>query len=394
MIALMDCNNFFVSCELTCRPQLCGRPVVVGGRGDSGGIAAAMSNEAKALGVKRGTPIYQLKQLVDHHGLVVLPGNYPLYSRISAKVMSIVEQMGLQAEIYSIDEAFLHLPKLSSAAMVDLGAYLRKQVLELTGIPVSVGISHTKTLAKAAARFAKRYAGYHGVCAMDTTQKIERGLALTAIDDVWGIGSRLSESLKSKGITTAGQFAATPLQKIAEQYALPVQATWHELNGEKCISASSHTHRHLTSRCTRTFDHDITDRATLLTKMARFCDELGRDLRRHARLALEMEIFMTTNPYRTLAPQRTGTARILLSDATADTLTLTGAMRQGFDKAYLDGYGYKRAGVCITRTVGTNAHTESLFADHQMLRRRERLMDAVDNLTSVGLDIFSATAAI
>lgn len=243
MIALMDCNNFFVSCELTRHEELRGRPVVV--CGPNGGCAVAMSNEAKAIGITRGVPMFKVRHLVDRYNIVMLPATHGLYNEISTKVMHLAGSIVEDIEVYSIDEAFLHIPFEAEEA-VNFCQYVRQEILNRTGIPVSIGISTTKTLAKVAARFAKKYKGYNGVCLMDSPQKIQRALELTDISDIWGLGRRLNRRLKASGITTAAQFAALTEQYIERTFSINVVRTHRELHGIECFDRTSHRSTHQT----------------------------------------------------------------------------------------------------------------------------------------------------
>lgn len=392
MPALIDCNNFFVECELTQRPQLRGRAVVVGGNGKEGGCVTAMSNQAKAIGITRGTPVYQLKNMVKSGEVVVLPSNFSLYKRISQKVMETIESLSLPTEIYSIDEAFVHFPDFNNGNRMELCRHLRRQILENAGVPVSIGISTTKTLAKIATRFAKKYRGYNGVCSMESEEKIDKGLTLTAIDDVWGIGNRTGQKMREMGIDTAMKFKEMSREDVEKAFAKPTQGIWHELNGRTCSEPLKRTDNHLTCRYTRTFESNISEAQQLLSILATFCDKLARRLRFYGRLACELEVFISTNPYNTYSPQRTGVGREVMMDPTADTLTLMSAVGKAFMQAWMDGFGYKRAGICVNKTVSVSGHTESLFANHKELRRRERLMNAMDRLSDEGLRLCPALA--
>lgn len=392
MLALVDCNNFFVECELTQRPQLRGRAVVVGGNGKQNGCVTAMSNEAKQLGIERGTPVFRLSEMEKLGKVVILPANPALYKRISACVMDTIRRFDLPTEIYSIDEAYIHLPDLSSENMTEMCRYMRNEIKRRAKVPVAIGISTTKTLAKIATRFAKKYKGYDGVCCMETTDKINKGLALCGIGDVWGIGPGIETKLRDMGINTALTFAQLPLEEVMNRFSLPLQCTWHELNGTACMESDMNRSKHLTCRCTRTFERNITDSNTLMRLLAEYCGKVARQLRQYRRLACELEIFIETNRYSTYATQYTGIEHEPIIDPTADTLTLTAAVKRAFERAYIAGYSYKRAGVCATRTVGLDAHTESLFADHADLRRRERLMRTVDSLALEGMHLHTGTA--
>ena len=207
MIGLIDCNNFFVSCERIFRPELAGRPVVVMSNND--GCAVAMSNEAKALGIKRGVPIYQIRQLVRKHGVATISGNHRMYGNISSRVMATIGTIVPEIEIYSIDEAFLDMSLWEGEMLETKGRNIVARVRREVGVPTSLGIAPTKTLAKIAARFAKKYPGYKGVCIIDSDEKRRKALSMTSIEDVWGIGRRLGKRLRQYNITTAPGASST-----------------------------------------------------------------------------------------------------------------------------------------------------------------------------------------
>lgn len=381
LIALMDCNNFFVSCELTRRPELRGLPVVVGGRGDNGGCVVAMSNEAKAIGVTRGIPIFKIRDRIERNEIVSLPTDHNFYSSISIRVMNVLRSLDIPIEIYSVDEAFIHIP-FSGDNATDFCRYIRETVLQQTGIPVSIGIATTKTLAKIAARFAKKFKGYNGVCLMDSPDKTAKALALTKVSDVWGIGRRLVSRLTQSGILTAADFAALPLDRVERIYNIQIVHTWKELNGEQCFDMESHQRKHLTISHTRTFERDIFDRSEIESRVAEYAVNIGSQLRKHHRLAAEIEVFVATNPYHKEAPQRHGSGRIALPDPSDDTILLAKVASQAFAIAYKEGYGYKRAGVIVRRAIDADHVQQSLFSDKAADERRRRLMNTLDSLNS------------
>lgn len=390
MIALIDCNNFFVSCELTRRPELRGRPVVVGGRGDSGGCVVAMSNEAKAIGITRGVPVFKIKDIIARHNVAVLPADHHLYSLLSDSVMSTIKSLGMKVEVYSVDEAFLHLDFTGSEA-IDYCRYVRSLIIDRTGIPSGIGIAPTKTLAKVAARFAKRYAGYDGVCLMDTPDKIVRGLQLTAASDVWGIGRRLNAKLSVIGIKTALDFYRLDEAAVKRRFTAPVHATWLELHGTPALDEESHQRRHLSCACTRTFDHDTYSRDEVAARVARYAVSVAGSLRRHSRLATEIEVMLQTNRHKQHLPQRTATMRQKLSEPTADSMKLAAEASQAFSKIWADGYTWKRAGVTAIHTIDSNTHPDNLFTDVEAKQRRLRLMQTIDNLNDSGLNVAIAS---
>lgn len=381
---MMDCNNFFVSCELTLKPELRGRPVVV--CGPNGGCAVAMSNEAKAVGITRGVPMFKVRQLVERYGIVMLPATHGLYSEISGKIMHLVGSIVDDIEVYSIDEAFLHISFNGNDA-VDFCKYLRQEVLDLTGIPVSIGISTTKTLAKIAARFAKKHKGYGGVCLMDTPEKIRRGLELTDAKDVWGLGRRLNRKLRVSGIATAANFADVPEDYIARDFSVNVVRTHRELHGVECFDRASHKSVHQTVSHTRTFARDLYDKGDVSARVAEFAASVASHLRRYNRMATSIEVFITTNPYHEQQPQYTGVHMMTLSEPTNDTMEMAKAASIALEKAWKPGYGYKRAGVTAVKTESCNHRQLSLFADREKEERRSRLMSTIDRINKSGANV-------
>ena len=229
MIGLIDCNNFFVSCERVFNPSLHNRPVIVLSNND--GCAVAISNEAKALGIKRGQPYFQIRKLIEQHNIAVLSGNLRLYGDMSSRVMATLASLVPDIEIYSIDEAFADLSGFNQEKLSEIGANIVETIRHNTGIPVSLGIASTKTLAKVAARFAKKHKGYHGVCVIDSEDKRLKALDLTAINDVWGIGRKLSKKFVDANIVSALQFASMSKNEVAKFVNVSGLATWQELNG-------------------------------------------------------------------------------------------------------------------------------------------------------------------
>ncbi len=384
LIALMDCNNFFVSCELTRKPELRDKPVVV--CGPNGGCAVAMSNEAKAVGVTRGVPMFKVRDIVKRHSVVLLPATHSLYGEISRKVMSTAGSIVDDMEVYSIDEAFLHIPFEGDEA-VDFCRYIRAEIDSSTGIPVSIGISTTKTLAKVAARFAKKYAGYNGVCLMDTPEKIARGLQLTDIKDVWGLGRRLCRKMKVSGIDTAARFSELSEEYIARTYSVSVVRTFRELHGEQCFDRSSHSSAHHTVSHTRTFGYDIYDFGDLSARVAEYAASVAAHLRKYKRKATAIEVFLATNPYHEHAPQRSAAYTVELSEPTSDTIAIATAASKALNAVWKPGFGYKRAGVTAIKTVAGDVSQMSLFVDYNASERRNKLMNTIDSLRKAGINV-------
>lgn len=378
MYGLIDCNNFFVSCERVFRPDLAQKPVVVMSNND--GCAVAMSNEAKALGITRGVPVYQVKQIIQRYNITTLSGNHRLYGDMSSRVMATIASIVPEIEIYSIDECFINFSAYPKEQIEMLGRNIVKCVRRNVGIPTSLGIAPTKTLAKVAARFAKKFPGYRGVCFMDCDEKRRKALSLTEITDIWGIGRKLGKTMRGMGVDTALQFADMPIEKVRRMLNIVSERTWRELNGEPCIDVEPDESEQKQMCCTRSFTTSMTDIEQLREAVAYFCDNLGRKLRERGLCAETIGIFIQTNPHRTDQPQYYGNTYHRLEEATNDTLILTSEVCKMLHAIYRKGYGYKRAGVMITEMVKRGAVQQSLFTDSKSRQRNARLMNVIDHL--------------
>ncbi|MDE7387243.1 MAG: Y-family DNA polymerase [Muribaculaceae bacterium] len=379
MFALVDCNNFFVSCERVFRPSLIGRPVIVLSNND--GCAVALSNEAKALGFRRGDPYFKIKTEAERHGVVAFSGNHRLYGDMSARVMTVLRQEAIDLEVYSIDEAFMHLdPAIEDFA--DYGRRIARRVRRDTGIPVSLGIADTKTLAKVGARFAKKYPGYQSSCVIDTDEKRVKALSLTDIGDVWGIGRRNKRRLIEQGIVTALQFARLERESVRQTFTITGERTWRELNGEACIPSDWTAPDKRTITSSRSFAHDIYEIEELRQAMCAFATILGRKLREQNSYALEMTAYIATNRFNERAPQYTNSASITLPEPVSDTPAIAHAAIALLNRIWRRGYGIKKAGITITRLTTAEGRQPSLFADVNDLAKRDRLMAALDSINS------------
>lgn len=381
MIGLVDCNNFFVSCERVFRPDLHERPVVVLSNND--GCLVALSNEAKALGLKRGTPLFKVRDIVEKNDVAVISGNHRLYGDMSARVMTTLRTLCTDIEIYSIDEAFIHIDTIRHD-FDDFGRYLVSKIKRDTGIPVSVGFAPTKTLAKMAARFAKKYPGYNGACVIDSTAKARRAMELTPISDVWGIGRRHTARLADFGITTAIQFADLSLDQVKGLFNIVGERTWRELNGLPCIGREENSRR-LTITSSRTFSRDISSWDRIRSATATFASNVARKLRRQDSFALQLSVFIITNRFHDREPQYFNTATINLNHPTNDSAVISAAAISAMRSIFRNGYGFKKAGVTITRLTPRVGLQPTLFTDVDNLAARSRLMHIIDSI-NLGLD--------
>ena len=261
MIGLCDCNNFFASCERVFRPDLEGKPVVVLSNND--GCIIARSNEAKALGIKMATPLFQAKDVIEQNNVAVFSSNYQLYGDMSNRVISILKETVPAIEVYSIDEAFLNLEGLPLEELQQKGRNLSARIKKDTGIPVSIGIAPTKTLAKIASKLCKQYPKLRGCCLMYRPQDIEKVLRRFPVGDVWGIGRKYRRKLQLMGVSTAWDFCSLPRAEVSRMMSVTGVKTWLELHGEPCIGFDEVPQDRQTICVSRSFAHDITDLSRL-----------------------------------------------------------------------------------------------------------------------------------
>lgn len=379
MTGLVDCNNFFVSCERVYRPDLLERPVVVLSNND--GCVVALSNEAKALGFKRGDPYFKIRSKAEACGVAVLSGSHRMYGDMSRRVMLTLRSFVNEIEVYSIDEAFI-FPDEEVADLREFGLHVVRTVRRNTGIPVSLGFAATKTLAKIAARFAKNYSGYRGVCLIDTPEKARKAMALTPIENVWGVGRRNAPKLRRQGITTALQLADMTEQQVRDLFDIVGYRMWRELNGVACISQEAVSPLRRTVTSSSSFKADVFDLNALRQIVATHTSTVSRRLRSHGLAAGAVQVFVATNRFHTDSEQYCNAFELRLDDPTADTALLVKAAQFALAKVYRPGLGYKRAGVTATRCMNADAVTHSLFADLDDAERRRRLMAAMDRINS------------
>lgn len=367
----MDCNNFYVSCERVFNPSLNGKPVVVLSNND--GCLIARSNEAKALGIPMGTPAYQIRELVEKHGVAVFSSNYTLYGDMSSRVMSILSSLAPEIEVYSIDEAFVNLDSITDYQ--SLGTDIVNKVYKGTGIPVSLGIAPTRTLAKMANKFAKKYPAYNRVCCIDTEEKREKALRLFAIGDVWGIGRRQAAKLEKEGVKTAYDFTQLPVSWVRKYMTVVGERTWEELRGIPCITENILPRKQI---CTsRSFGQMVDNIEQTDEAISTFASACAKKLREQKEYAVSLLVFILTNRFRQDLPQYWESVSITLPVPTDDTLEIVHYALSGLRKIFRTGYQYKKAGVIITEITYNIQH--NLF-DTVDRGKRERLMSAIDNI--------------
>lgn len=373
MIGVVDCNNFFVSCERVFAPKLIGRPAVVLSSND--GCVVARSNEAKAMGIAMGIPFFKVKGLVESGQLCALSSNYTLYGDMSRRVMSVIRRHVPEMEQYSIDECFIVLPEIEDYQA--FGCRLSQIVEQWTGIPVSVGLAPTKTLAKLASRFAKKHKGYRGCCLIDTQEKRRKALELTNLRDVWGIGRKSAAKLEQMGLHTAWQFARSEQKQIRKLMGIAGEETWRELNGESVLGLTIPTPRK-SIQSTRSFNRPLLTTRELHTALADFCAQVAEKLRKENACARTVGIFFATDRFNPNVPFIQRTAIHSFDVATADPREFSAATRRLLEGIYTDGIPTKRAGVWVDG-IEHAAIQRGLF-DRVDRERQKRLLQTIDSV--------------
>lgn len=377
MIALVDCNNFYASCERVFSPVLQDRPVIILSNND--GCVVARSNEAKKLGIPMGEAFFKVEKLVVEQNVAVFSSNYSLYADMSDRVVKTLSAFVQDMEIYSIDESFLDLNGYNYLDIINHGQTITKTVKKNTGIPVSMGVAETKTLAKVANKFAKKHPKFNNVCVIDTEDKRVQALKKFDINDVWGIGRQYGNLLSYHSIRTAYDFTLKPESWVRRNLKVFGVRTWKELQGEKCFGLE--TPRDKKSICTsRSFGEMVSDIGTLSEAIANFAAACGRKLREQNSCAHMITVFILTNRFKEGMPQHFESKTIPLSTATGNGGELIAAARKALELIYRPGYSYKKAGCVVSGIVPDTEIQLSLWdeADRLRLNRLYTIVDRVN----------------
>ena len=379
MYGLIDCNNFYASCERVFNPALNNKPVLVLSNND--GCVIARSAEVKALGIPMGEPAYKIKDLINKHDIHVFSSNYTLYGDMSNRVMTTIASFVSDIEIYSIDEAFIDFVGFDLYDLKNLGSKIVRTTSKNTGIPVSLGIAPTKTLAKAANRFAKKYRDYNGVCIIDSDEKREKALKLLNIEDVWGIGRQYAKKLKYHSINTAWDFTQKSKRWIRREMGVVGERTWLELLGTACIELDRQTSKK--TICTsRSFGERLTELTDISEAVANYAATCGRKLRNQKTLASGIMVFIHTNLNDTTHPPYYNQTIIQLPVPTSDSSELIFYAQTALKSIFKPGYRYKKAGVVITEIVPEFPQQTNMF-DLRQRTKYKNAMIAMDNLNNL-----------
>jgi DNA polymerase V len=376
VFALVDCNNFYASCERVFNPMLEGKPIVVLSNND--GCVVARSNEAKALGIGMGVPEFQIRPLLHAHRVQVFSSNYTLYGDMSQRVMETLEQFSPDVEVYSIDEAFLSLSDFTLRNLTEYGQAIRATVKRWTGLPVSVGIAETKTLAKIANRVAKWTPDTGGVFDLLACPNREALLGRVAVEDVWGIGPNHARLLKQHGITTARQLSEADDQWIRKRMGVVGLRLVMELRGVSCLDLEQCPAPKQSLTCSRAFGKLINTLAEMEEAVSVYTSRVAEKLRRGRLAATMLTVYLTTNEFKE-GPQYSNALTLKLPVVTDSTSELIRCALQGIRAIYRDGYLYKKAGVMLTGLVPVSQAQADLF-DSKDRRKSKRLMSALDSI--------------
>ena len=375
MVGICDANNFYVSCERVFNPALNGRPAVVLSNNDR--CIIARSNEAKAIGLKMGQPIYQVRDTLRTYNVALCSPNFPLYQDMSDRMQAILKRFA-PTIVYSIDEAFLDFRGFDPGKLDALGHTISRTVRHSTGLPVSIGIAPTKTLAKIASKLCKKYPKLNGCCLMHKAEDIERVLKKFPVGDVWGIGPRYEKMLAANEIRTAYDFTQMPPQWVRKKMSVVGLRTWKELRGEPCIEIDEIAPDKQQICTSRSFPSEVSDFDTLYTAVASFTATCAEKLRKQKSVCGELYVFIYTDWHKEQS-QSFERRIVKLVTPTDSTLELTAMAAAALRQIYRSGFGYKKAGVILGDISPRTGVQVSLF-DPIDRGKHSRLMSVMDDL--------------
>lgn len=375
MIGLVDCNNFFVSCERVFNPALNGRPVVVLSNND--GCVVARSNEAKRLGIPMGIPAFKIRELIEMNQVAVFSGNHVLYGDMSRRVMELLDDFSPEVEVYSVDEAFLSFDGFEPGFLPRHASALVETVVRGVGIPVSVGVASTKTLAKLASEVAKREPARKGVCILTSPVEIKELLHRTPVEEIWGIGRRYQLFLRERGIRTAEDFIRLPHLWIKKNMTVEGLRIWMELQEIPCFQVDSHPSSKKSICVSRSFGEMVTSYTGLSEAVSTFAARCAYKLRKRHSCASFLSVFVRSNRYRPELPQYNYSVCTELPVASNSTPELVHYAGLALKRIFLKGIAYKKAGVIVGSIVPEEQVQFQLFDERNRSKDR-RLMYAID----------------
>ncbi|SEL41472.1 DNA polymerase V [Kosakonia sacchari] len=379
MFALCDVNSFYASCETVFRPDLKGRPVVVLSNND--GCVIARSAEAKPF-VVMAEPYFRQKEAFRRHGIVAFSSNYELYADMSNRVMTTLEEMSPCVEIYSIDEAFCDLTGVRNYRdLTDFGREIRATVLKRTHLAVGVGIAQTKTLAKLANHAAKKWQRQTGgVLDLSNQARQRKLMAMLPVEEVWGIGRRISKKLDAMGIKTALDLADTDIRFIRKHFSVVLERTVRELRGEPCLGFEEFAPAKQEIVCSRSFGGRITDYEDMRQAICSYASRAAEKLRGEHQFCRFISAFVKTSPFASNGPYYGNSASVKLLTPTQDSRDIIGAATRCLDRIWKDGHRYQKAGVMLGDFFSQGVAQLNLFDDNAPRANSEKLMEVLDQL--------------
>ena len=376
-IALIDCNNFYASCERIFNPKLIGKPIVVLSNND--GCIIARSKEAKKLGIKMGEPYFKAKNIIEKNDVKVFSSNYSLYGDISQRVMETLSSFSSEVEIYSIDEAFLGLNGFENYELNTYCKHIRQTIKKWVGIPVSIGVGPTKTLSKIANHLAKKQPDYKGVCILKNKIEIKKALELTSIEEVWGIGRRLSLFLKKYNIHNAYQFSQMDRGWIRKNMGVVGEKTYLELNSLSCLDFDLVPSDKQSCCVSRSFSQPIEKLFDLEESISTYGSRVSEKIREEGLVAESMSVFVLTNHFNRREKQYSNSIKLHLPFPTNNSIKIVKRALEGIRKIYRPGFRYKKAGIILYGLSRHNVTRGLLDYDRDT---SDRIMNTIDNINS------------
>lgn len=383
MFALVDVNSFYTSCETVFRPDLQGKPVVVVSNND--GCIISRSAEAKSLGLKMGEPFFKIKNNTYSSKVHVFSSNYALYADLSERVMQTLTEMSPSIEIYSIDEAFVNLSGVINCTHLNsFGHEMRNKVFKNTGLTVGVGIAQTKTLAKLANHAAKKWCGTGGVVDLSNIERQHRLLALISVEDVWGVGRKISKKLNSMGINTALDLAESSLWVIRKNFNVVLERTVRELRGEQCLELEEFAPAKQQIICSRSFGSRITQYSDMHQAICAYAERASEKLRSEHQFCRFVSVFLRTSPHADNEVYYANQAFMKLQTPSNDTRDIINSATNSLKRIWVDGHRYMKAGVMLADFFSNGVAQLNLFDDSSPQKNSAALMEAIDQLNNSG----------
>ena len=375
-IALIDVNNFYVSCERVFNPKLENKPVVVLSNND--GCAISRSNEAKALGIKMGIPFFKIRDIVNAGKLTAVSSNYTLYLDMSYRVMSLLSKFSPDQEIYSVDESFLDLSSFKSKDLIKYGQQIKSKIKQWTGLPVSIGIGSTKTLSKLANHIAKKNPSFKGVCNLNVMEEytLDTWMSHIAVNEVWGVGRSLAPKLNQLGIMSVLDLKHADPEYIRQQFSVVLEKTVRELNGVMCMELKDIEEPNKEIMVSRSFGRRVRDKQELIEALTSYTSRATERMRKQESVATSIYVYIRTSPHDDKKQYANG-VNIPLFQPSDDTMVLTNAALLGLDYIFREGFDYQKAGVTLCNLTSRHKMQGSLFND-TISHSRMKVMDTIN----------------